>query len=145
MVSARTVAARYRGGMQDDTPIDPFAGDPSDPAREFPDDDEIGALTPDEREEVLADLEDLEVFQALLGPRGVRGLVVDCDDCQEPHYFSWDLLRGNLRHLLDVGVTRVHEPAFSPDPAEYVSWDYARGFADGVMDAAEDDRPSRGG
>jgi len=69
--------------------------------------------------------------------RGVRGLVVDCDDCHEPHFFEWDLLRGNLRHLLDHGVTRVHEPAFDPDPAEYVSWDYARGFADGVLEASE--------
>ena len=34
---------------------------------------------------------------------GVRGLVVDCEDCGEPHYFGWDLLRGNLRHLLDEG------------------------------------------
>jgi hypothetical protein len=33
----------------------------------------------------------------------------------------------------------VHEPAFAPDPADYVSWDYARGFADGVLTADEDD------
>ena len=132
--------------VQDDTPFDPFAGDPSDPAAElgafddgYDDDDTSEPLTLEEREEIVADLEDLEVFQALLAPRGVRGLVVDCDDCREPHYFSWDLLRGNLRHLLDVGQSRVHEPAFGPDPAEYVSWDYAHGFADGVMDAAEDE------
>jgi hypothetical protein len=25
----------------------------------------------------------------------------------------------------------VHEPAFDPDPNDYVSWDYARGFLDG--------------
>src|SRR5450759_3787083 len=67
----------------------------------------------------------------------VRGLVVDCEDCQEPHYFGWDLLHSNLRHLLDLGQMRVHEPAFDPDPAQYVSWDYARGFADGVLDTAE--------
>ena len=65
----------------------------------------------------------LEVFQALLGPRGVKGLVVDCEDCREPHYFAWALLRGNLRHLLDRGTARVHEPAFSPDPTDYVSPD----------------------
>ncbi|MHB8452484.1 MAG: DUF5319 family protein, partial [Mycobacteriales bacterium] len=40
--------------------------------------------------------------------------------------------------LLDHGHTQVHEPAHDPDPAEYVSWDYARGFADGILDAAED-------
>ncbi len=124
--------------MHDDVPIDPFAGDPSDPASGL-DDDQAEPLTDDEREEVLADLEDLDVFEALLEPRGVRGLVVDCEDCREPHYFAWALLRGNLRHLLDDGQPRVHEPAFAPDPADYVSWDYARGFADGVLDAAEDD------
>ena len=121
----------------DDNPKDPFEGDPIDPAESFDDDEQPEPLSPDEREDVLADLEDLEVYQALLEPRAVRGLVVDCDDCHEAHFFGWDLLRSNLRHLLDVGQTRVHEPAFQPDPADYVSWDYARGFADGVLDAAE--------
>lgn len=120
-------------------PVDPFAGDPDDPVRELEaldDDAEPGEapLSPADREDVLDDLEDLEVFEALLSPRGVRGLVVDCEDCREPHYFGWELLRGNLRHLLDRGTTRVHEPAFSPDPADYVSWDYARGFADASLD-----------
>src|SRR5664280_862134 len=101
------------------------------------DDDVTEPLSPAEREDVLADLEDLEVFRTLLEPRSVRGLVVDCEDCQEPHYFGWDLLHSNLRHLLDLGQMRVHEPAFDPDPAQYVSWDYARGFADGVLDTAE--------
>lgn len=124
--------------VEDDHPIDPFLGDPDDPASQLDDGDEASEpLDPQEREEVLADLADLEVYQALLEPRGVRGLVVDCDDCDEAHYFGWDLLRANLRHLLDVGQTRVHEPAFSPDPADYVSWDYARGFADGVLEASE--------
>ncbi|MCW2616023.1 MAG: hypothetical protein JWN08_3017 [Frankiales bacterium] len=121
-----------------DAPLDPFAGDPDDPSRELAalDDDEdvTTPLSPDEREGVLGDLEDLEVFQALLAPRGVKGLVVDCLDCGEPHFFAWDLLRGNLRHLLDVGTTRVHEPAWAPDASEYVSWDYARGFSDASLE-----------
>jgi hypothetical protein len=87
---------------------------------------------------VVEDLEDLEVFQALLEPRGLRGLVVDCEDCREAHYFSWDLIRGNLKSLLDQGAPHVHEPAYSPDPTHYVSWDYARGFADGVLTADEE-------
>ena len=124
--------------MTDDQPLDPFAGDPADPAAALDDDEVSEPLSPEEREDVLSDLTDLEVYRTLLEPRGVRGLVVDCEDCHEPHYFGWDLLRGNLRHLLDFGQTRVHEPAFSPDPADYVSWDYARGFADGVLDAAEE-------
>ncbi|MFL6138374.1 MAG: DUF5319 domain-containing protein [Frankiaceae bacterium] len=123
----------------DRAPLDPFGGDPADPAAALGhDDDPVEPLSPHERENVLADLEDLEVFQTLLEPRGVRGLVVECEDCEEAHYFGWELLRANLRHLLDVGQTRVHEPAFSPDPSDYVSWDYARGFADGALEAAED-------
>ena len=123
--------------MNDDQPIDPFAGDPADPAAALDDDEVAEPLSPEEREDVLTDLSDLEVYRALLEPRGVRGLVVDCDDCHEAHYFGWDLLRSNLRHLLDEGQTRVHEPAFSPDPSDYVTWDYARGFSDGALDAAE--------
>jgi hypothetical protein len=131
--------------MQDETPQDPFAGDPADPAAHLDADDDAVPLTLEERTEVVEDLEDLEVFAALLAPRGVRGLVVDCDDCNEPHYFSWDLLRGNLRHLLDAGQSRVHEPAFGPDPADYVSWDYARGYADAVLDDEADSRERRTG
>ncbi|HEX6969008.1 MAG TPA: DUF5319 domain-containing protein [Micromonosporaceae bacterium] len=130
-----------------DEPIDPFRGDPADPAAEL--DDPIGEqlepLTEVERQDVLEDLADLEVYQALLAPTGVRGLVIECEDCGEPHYFDWDLLRSNLRHLLESGRPRVHEPAYNPDPDHYVTWEYARGYADGVHDtlaedAAEDER-----
>ena len=121
-------------------PPDPFSGDPHDPARELAELDDPAPRTPlppDEREQVLGDLEDAEVFEALLSPRGVRGVVATCAECDEPHYFTWDLLRDSLRHLLAVGTTPVHEPASAPDPAEYVSWDYARGFADASL-LAED-------
>ena len=84
-------------------PLDPFLDDPNDPASLLDEAEPTQPLNEDEREDVLADLEDLEVFQALLEPRAVRGLVLDCQDCQEPHYFGWDLLRGNLRRLLDQG------------------------------------------
>ena len=123
-----------------DSPLDPFAGDPDDPARALADldpDEAAEPLSPDEREQVLADLEDLEVFEALLAPRGVLGLVAGCTACEESHCLSWDLLRGNLRQLLDAGTTRVHEPAFAPDASAYVTWDYARGYADAAL--AEDD------
>jgi len=118
-------------------PIDPFAGDPTDPASslgDFAGDAELDPLSEDERQDVLEDLADLEVYQALLSPKGIRGLVIECEDCHEPHYFDWDLLRSNLRHLLNSGRPRVHEPAFDPDPDHYVTWDYARGYADGVHD-----------
>ncbi|XVV13542.1 DUF5319 domain-containing protein [Actinoplanes sp. CA-131856] len=122
--------------MQEE-PIDPFNGDPTDPAAELDDlteDAEPEPLSEAERQDVLEDLSDLEIYQALLSPTGVRGLVIECEDCHEPHYFDWDLLRGNLRHLLTSGRPRVHEPAYDPDPDHYVTWEYARGYADGVHD-----------
>lgn len=132
-------------------PIDPFSGDPADPSASLDglddEDARIEPLTEVERQDMLEDLADLEIYQALLTPIGVRGLVIECQDCHEPHYFDWDLLRGNLRHLLDSGQPRVHEPAFDPDPDHYVTWDYARGYADGVHDtlteiADDTDRPA---
>jgi hypothetical protein len=134
-----------------DEPIDPFNGDPADPAaglHDPGDDDSLEPLTDVERQDVLEDLADLEIYQALLAPIGVRGLVIECEDCHEPHYFDWDLLRGNLRHLLSSGRPRVHEPAYDPDPDHYVTWDYARGYADGVHDtlteSGDDDTDSSG-
>jgi hypothetical protein len=103
------------------------------------DDEEPRPLLPHEREDVLDEIEELTSFRALLEPRGLRGLSVDCDDCGEVHYLGWDLLVENLQHLLDDGRMRVHEPAYDPDPADYVSWDYARGYTDAVMDADSDD------
>ncbi len=123
-------------------PLDPFAGDPEDPAAQLAssleEDDDEQPLTPVEREEVVGDLADLEGFRALLEPRDVLGIVLECDDCGDHHYMDWDLMLGNLRSLLAVGRTRVHEPAFAPDAARYVSWEYARGYSDGVLEAAED-------
>lgn len=125
-----------------DEPIDPFRGDPTDPASELDrlgDDGLVDPLSEAERQDVLEDLADLEIYQALLSPIGIRGLVIECDECHEPHYFDWDLLRGNLRQLLDSGMPRVHEPAYNPDPEHYVSWDYARGYCDGVQDTVADE------
>ncbi|WP_104478312.1 DUF5319 domain-containing protein [Actinokineospora auranticolor] len=115
-------------------PPDPFADDPDDPARvlDEPDDEAGPPMSDEEREELLADLSDLAVYQALLEPRGVRGIVVDCGECQEPHYHDWALLAASLEQLLNDGRMRPHEPAFDPDPVSYVSWEYCRGYADGV-------------
>jgi hypothetical protein len=124
-------------------PLDPFADDPHDPAAHLlpsaEDDLDEPPLTPQEREELVGDLAELEGFRALLEPRDVLGIVIECEDCGERHYMDWDLVLGNLRNLLLVGRTRVHEPAFSPDPTRYVSWEYARGYSDGVLEAADDD------
>lgn len=130
--------------MHDDAPRDPFANDPNDPAALLGDPaDEVSPLSAEEREDMLCDLADLEVFRALLEPLSVRGLSMDCDECGKPHYIDWDLLQGNLKQLLDDGRPRVHEPALTPDPVDYVTWEYARGYVDGVIDS-EERKPSSG-
>jgi hypothetical protein len=116
-------------------PPDPFADDPDDLARSLgePEEEPAEPVTAEERVELLSDLADLAVYEALLRPRGVRGVVVDCAECQDPHYHDWDLLRASLEQLLDDGRMRPHEPAYDPNPADYVSWEYCKGFADGAV------------
>ena len=94
----------------------------------------------EERAGVLDDLAELEVFRTLLEPTGIKGIVVDCPDCDEEHHVDWALMQANLRQLLDEGQTGRHEPPFDPDPDDYVSWDYASGYADGVAAMAEQRR-----
>jgi hypothetical protein len=117
----------------DDGPADPFLDDPDDPAGLLDAGEPPQPLTDGERADVLADLAELVTFRAVLEPQGVEGITVDCGDCGEEHYFSWDLMAANLRALLGEGRTHVHEPAFSPDPDGFVSWDYARGYSDAVQ------------
>jgi Family of unknown function (DUF5319) len=117
----------------DDGPLDPFLDDPDDPASLLEDNEPPQPLSDDERQDVVADLAEVAEFRAVLAPLGVEGIIVDCGDCGEQHYFGWDLMAANLRALLGEGRTHVHEPAFSPDPDAYVSWDYARGYTDAVQ------------
>jgi hypothetical protein len=122
---------------------DAFGASPDrDP--DFGPDDRSGQppLTMEERAGVLDDLAELEVFRTLLEPTGVKGIVVDCPDCDEEHHVDWALMQANLRQLLDEGQTGRHEPPFDPDPDDYVSWDYASGYADGVAALAEHEEPS---
>jgi hypothetical protein len=88
-------------------------------------------LGDDERAALRRDLIDVQVLKEVLEPKGIKGAVFYCPDCGEDHFLAWDLLAGNLKELLDAGESPVHEPAFDPDPDDYVSWDYARGFLDG--------------
>lgn len=121
----------------DDGPPDPFLDDPDDPAGLLDDNEAPEPLGDDERRDVIADLAELVEFRTTLAPQGVDGIIVDCGDCGEQHYFGWDLMAANLRALLGEGRTHVHEPAFSPDPDAYVSWDYARGYTDAVQALTE--------
>jgi hypothetical protein len=126
----------------DALPPDPFAEDPEDPAKamaEPEEDHEHPEMGDEERAELVGDLSDLAVYQALLEPSGVRGIVVDCGECEEPHFHDWALLRASLEQLLNDGRMRPHEPAYDPDPSSYVTWEYCRGYADGVT-ATEDAR-----
>ncbi len=123
--------------MLDDVPRDPFADDPDDPAAVLGEADASQPLTSAERDEAMTDLADVEVFRSLLEPQGVLGLVLDCPECGEQHYFDWELLRGNLRQMIENGRPQIHEPAYQPDPTDYVSWEYARGYVDGVIDTEE--------
>jgi len=127
--------------MHDNVPPDPFAGDPDDPAATFGDARAPESLNRSERDGALADLADLEVYRSLLEPAGIKGLTIACDECDDTHYISWDLLVGGLAELVDNGTPQLHEPAFDPDPNDYVSWDYARGYVDGVIDSEENHGP----
>jgi hypothetical protein len=102
-------------------------------------------LTMEERAGVLDDLAELEVFRTLLEPTGIKGIVVDCPDCEEEHHVDWALMQANLRQLLEEGQTGRHEPPFDPNPDDYVSWDYASGYADGIVAAAAEAEGGRRG
>ncbi|MDQ4024747.1 MAG: DUF5319 domain-containing protein [Actinomycetota bacterium] len=106
---------------------------------EHPGDEEGAPINEEERELLQQDLTDVQVLKELLGPRGLKGAVFFCPDCDEDHFLGWDLLAGNLKELLEEGESPVHEPAFNPDPHEYVSWDYARGFLDGYESFEEEE------
>ena len=106
---------------------------------EFPEEAEGAPINEEERELLQQDLTDVQVLKELLGPRGLKGAVFFCPDCDEDHFLGWDLLAGNLKELLEEGESPVHEPAFNPDPHEYVSWDYARGVLDGYESFEEEE------
>jgi hypothetical protein len=107
------------------------------------DGDDLGASGPlpdDESRLVTQDLDDLEAFERVFADEGIKGVSMWCHDCDEEHFYRWDLLRGSLETLLETGDIPVHEPAFSPDPDEYVPWEYARGYVDALRDAGVDER-----
>ena len=126
-------AAEDRNEVPVPDPLDPFGFDDELPPPEPMDEEERASL--------LEDLADLVEFREALEPRGFRGIVIPCPDCEEDHYFSWDLLRENLEHILDYGEPRVHEPAFEPAVDHYVTWDYAKGFVDGLLDGEREASP----
>jgi hypothetical protein len=111
--------------------------------RHEPDEDEGSSseLDPEERENIRADLEDLQAMREVFGQQGVKGVVIACPDCGSNHYYEWDLLRENLEHMLETGEPRMHEPAFEVREEEYIQWDYGKGYVDALADTGlEPDR-----
>jgi hypothetical protein len=102
--------------------------------------DEEEHLPPEgeERENIQADLDDLQAMRAVFEPQGTKGVVVACPDCGEDHYYGWELLRESLEHMLSTGEPRMHEPAFEPREEDYVVWDYGKGYVDALSDAGLD-------
>ena len=90
--------------------------------------------------QVAQDLDDLEAFEQVFAAEGIKGVSMWCHDCDEEHFYRWDLLRNSLELLLETGDIPVHEPAFQPDPDDYVPWEYARGYVDALRDVGVDHR-----
>ena len=128
-----TVEGVTERANHDEGPLDPFLDDPDDPSTLLEEIEPAAPLSSQEISDVEADLADLAEFRAVLAPIGIEGLIVECADCGEQHFFSWDLMLANLRALVGEGRTHVHEPAYAPDHDCYVSWDYARGYTDAVQ------------
>jgi hypothetical protein len=105
---------------------------------DYDDEYEDGERVPLDREEaarVRRDLDDLASFRKTFEPEGFRGVSMFCADCAEEHFYEWAMLEENLRALLESGEVPVHEPAYDPKPDEYVDWEYAQGYLDGLADA----------
>ncbi|HEY1332445.1 MAG TPA: DUF5319 family protein [Actinomycetota bacterium] len=116
--------------MPDDDPID----EPSDPEDAEP----PKPLEPQERENVEADLEDLSSMRSVFEAQGAKGVVINCTDCGENHFYGWELLHDSLEHMLKTGEPRMHEPAYAPKEDDYVVWDYGKGYVDALADAGLD-------
>ena len=113
-------------------PLDPFADDPNDPASFLEDDEPMPPLSDHERTQIEHDLMLVAQFRAALGPRGINGIFFYCDDCEEHHYYDWDIMAANMRATLAGELSPVHEPSANPNPAAYVPWDYCLGYIDGM-------------
>ena len=113
-------------------PRDPFADDPNDPASFIEDDEAPAPLTPEEREAVLRDLAQTREFKLVLEPRGILGITFICEDCDEMHFYDWDIMINNMIAILNSQLPPVHEPSAQPNFQAYVPWDYALGYLDGL-------------
>ncbi|MGH2545399.1 MAG: DUF5319 family protein [Actinomycetota bacterium] len=98
------------------------------------DEEQPQPLEGEERENIQADLEDLESMRGVFEPQGTKGVVIACPDCGSDHYYGWELLQESLQHMLSTGEPRMHEPAFEPKEEDYLLWDYGKGYVDALAD-----------
>lgn len=113
-------------------PLDPFADDPNDPASFLDPDEPAPPLSDEERAGITQDLALVARFRKELAPRGLLGIFFLCEDCDDFHYYDWDIMAANMAATLAGELAPVHEPSVEPDVTAYVPWDYAAGFLDGL-------------
>lgn len=113
-------------------PLDPFADDPNDPASFLEDEERAEPLSPEERVAVIQDLSHVRDAQRHLKPRGILGVSFLCEDCDQVHYYDWEIMEQNMIATLNNQLPPVHEPSANPSFEAYVPWDYAMGYLDGL-------------
>ncbi|MBA4504158.1 DUF5319 domain-containing protein [Corynebacterium sanguinis] len=113
-------------------PLDPFKDDPNDPASFIEDDEVVEPLTDEERVHIIRDLAQVREFKDVLRPRGILGIYFLCEDCEEMHYYDWEIMEQNMLATLNGELPPVHEPSAQPNVEAYVPWDYALGYLDGL-------------
>ncbi|WJZ01748.1 hypothetical protein CFREI_02220 [Corynebacterium freiburgense] len=119
-------------------PPDPFANDPNDPASFLDNEEEFPPLTPEEQLQVELDLHLLYKFRQALEPRGIKGILFFCEECEENHYYDWDIMAANMQAILNNELAAVHEPSAEPSVLWYVPWDYCIGYLDGLAASTSD-------
>lgn len=112
-------------------PRDPFANDPNDPASFLEADEPAPPLTDEDRLAIREELKIVREAQAVLLPRGILGIYFLCEDCNDMHYYDWNIMAANMQASLRGELAPVHEPSLEPDAHAYVPWDYALGYLDG--------------
>ena len=68
----------------------------------------------------------------MLKPRGILGIHFLCEDCDQMHYYDWEIMEQNMIATLNGELPPVHEPSAQPNVTAYVPWDYAMGYLDGL-------------
>lgn len=103
---------------------------------------DMGELPPElsegARESTEAELDAMERLSALFEAMGYRGIITQCGQCTDDHYYTFEMLKGNLRAMLDGTLIPMHEPAAKPKQENYVAWDYAVGYYDGYARAHQE-------